>query len=370
MCCIAYYFLHMGLLMGTWTGRIPDVKKTRKLSDALFGLILICAIAGGILSLMMSGYLAKRLGSSTTLLVGALVSVALSPIVGITAGGLIVCVIGMVSIGFGLGTIDVCMYSQAVLFEKKKGTPHLGFFSAITAVGSFFGSLMAGFLSAAGVTPFMNFVFVSMGSLPIIVLCYFKLIHKNDEDYINTTYAKQNELNRKESTIEEGPFEPIEACQRSVVAFCLSSKFQMALLWIIAFLSSMGDGSMSDWSTVYFVSTLGQTTKVAALSYSVYSLMMGLGRVSTDYLVQAAGSANVVRISGVVAAAGLLMLVLAPFIQRLYLLGLPFAVAGNCTLYLHIHLRIHVRTRSLSVITYVLCMYVCAFVYIFVRLYV
>jgi MFS family permease len=330
---ISYFFVHMGLLLGTWTGRIPDVKNTRQLSDAMFGLILICAILGGILSLMMTGVLAKRLGSSTTLFVGALVSVTLSPIVGITKGGLFVCILGMICIGFGLGTIDVCMYSQAVLYEKKKGTPHLGMFSATTALGTFLGAMMAGFASEAGVSPFMNFVFITFGSTPIIVLCYFNLIHKKEEDHINKIYTQQNEAMRKES-VEEGSYEPEQqhACLSTFGAYCLSAKFQMGLLWMISYLSAMGDGSMSDWSTVYFVSTLGQSTRVAALSYSVYSLMMGLGRISTDYLVHALGSANVVRVSGVIAAGGLFMLVLAPYIERLFHMGLPFAVGGKSEL--------------------------------------
>jgi MFS family permease len=60
---VALIYFSMGLCFSSWASRIPDIKTTLHLSDAMFGSILFALPVGQFLMMPFSGKLVTRFGS-------------------------------------------------------------------------------------------------------------------------------------------------------------------------------------------------------------------------------------------------------------------------------------------------------------------
>ncbi len=76
-------------------------------------------------------------------------------------------------------------------------------------------------------------------------------------------------------------------------------------LGVVAFCSALGEGAMADWSAVYLHSSLATSAAFAAAGYAGFSLAMTVGRLSGDRLTHRFGPVVLVRVGGLLAAAGL-----------------------------------------------------------------
>ena len=98
---ISYFFIMIGIVMGNWVARIPDVKDAHNLSDGEFGLILICAVGGGLVSFPFVSPIVNTYGSNRGVLFGAVAITILAPIIGIPFGEVWVLCLGLAGLGFG-----------------------------------------------------------------------------------------------------------------------------------------------------------------------------------------------------------------------------------------------------------------------------
>jgi hypothetical protein len=72
----------------------------------------------------------------------------------------------------------------------------------------------------------------------------------------------------------------------------------------LGFLAYMGEGSIGDWSTVYLTLNLQAETIVGTLGYAGFQLVVAVGRLSLDWLVEYVDRKRLVMGCGLVAAAG------------------------------------------------------------------
>lgn len=110
------------------------------------------------------------------------------------------------------------------------------------------------------------------------------------------------------------------------------SVFQLPprILWplgAVAFCSSVGEGSMGDWSAVYLKDVVETSAGVAAFGYAAFSLTMTAGRLLGDRLATRFGPAALVQVGGVLAALGLLAAIVLPH-PVMVLLGFAAVGAG------------------------------------------
>jgi MFS family permease len=108
------------------------------------------------------------------------------------------------------------------------------------------------------------------------------------------------------------------------------------LISMIAFLSYFGEGSISDWSVIYFVDELGTSPFISTFGFAAFELSIFTGRFYSDTLSHRLGRRQLMGISGVVATCGLAVVVVTPWIcsvqsQRtgaIALSVLGFAICG------------------------------------------
>jgi fucose permease len=84
-------------------------------------------------------------------------------------------------------------------------------------------------------------------------------------------------------------------------------------LGALAFCGLFGEGAMADWSAVLLERTTGAVPAAAALGYAAFSVAMTIGRLTGDAVVARAGGVRTLRASGLLAAVGLVLALLAPY---------------------------------------------------------
>nr|WP_324197703.1 MFS transporter [Nocardia abscessus] len=93
----------------------------------------------------------------------------------------------------------------------------------------------------------------------------------------------------------------------------------------IAFALLLAEGVAADWSTLQLSEHLGADAATAALAFGAFSTTMTIGRFATDRVSHAFGGVAVVRYGSLIAALGLAVIIVSPWIP-LTLLG--WAMAG------------------------------------------
>jgi MFS family permease len=106
--------------------------------------------------------------------------------------------------------------------------------------------------------------------------------------------------------------------------FALPDK-TLAKLGLISFASMACEGTMYDWSGIYFRKALNTSPKVATLGFVVYMVSMTLGRLTGDRLASRLGVKHMLTYSGLLIGSGLLLAVLLPFPLTA---GLGFLLTG------------------------------------------
>lgn len=373
---ISSYFVIVGFIIGNWVARIPAVKEEHNLSDGLFGVILVTGILGALLCLPVVTPIIERYGSSAGTLYGALATLILVPIIGITEYGIALLIVGIMGLGFGMGMVDVSMNAQGTAYEMLSGTHSFGLFHASYAIGGFLGALLGGLLAQQNVSPIKNFVLVSLCCLPLSIGMYFFLIGKEKESDILKKFRVSEEVpsgNKDSHTLEERLLIAEDAVITGVItsaskqpneASSRSGTLQLRLMCVIGFIASLGEGSINDWSTIYFVETLHSSQLMAAIGYAAFELSLAGGRLYSDHLLLVYPGRFMLQVAGLVSSLGLAMVVFAPSVAYL---SVPIAISGFAVcgagvsicspLVTHIASRVDGRSPTDSIAQVTTCVY-------------
>jgi MFS family permease len=79
---------------------------------------------------------------------------------------------------------------------------------------------------------------------------------------------------------------------------------------MLAMFALVGEGTAADWSAVYLRESLHSSAGFAAVAFAAFSVTMTIGRLLGDRLAMALGPVLLVRISGVLASAGMIVALL------------------------------------------------------------
>ena len=267
-------FFVQGLLFISLTTRLPQIKKEWGLDElAISGLLLMVVLLAGVGS-VVAEVVAGRSSSAVVVRVGLVTATVgfaallLAPSFGVFVAGLAV-------YGIALGLVDASSNMQAVTVEHLYGRPILPSFHAFWTAGGILGSLIALATSTVDLGPAL---------LPLLVLPVVALV---------APYARRDRLAESEAAVDV-PWRRI------------------ALLGLAMVLFYMVDTAATTWGPVYLDGTLDAPSGVTALATLPYLVATLLARTVGDGLVDRHGAVWLLRISGVVAAAALAVIVFAP----------------------------------------------------------
>lgn len=241
----------------SWASRIPDVKDFLKLGDAALGTVLFAMPIGSLSALPVAGIIISKFGSRNVALFSMLFYVVAMPLLG-NANSTIQLAIALFLFGFGGDLLNISMNVQAVNVEKIQQRSIMSSFHAVFSIGFMIGAALGGFIASEDISVFQHLTFVGATDLFIGIIIY-RLLVKSDEQ-----------------------------TDKAQPLFALPDR-GLILLGIIAFCGMLSEGAMADWSTLYYKQVLNNSKGFATAGFTAFSVMMVLGRIFGDKIVNRFG---------------------------------------------------------------------------------
>lgn len=289
-----WIFLVCGLGMSTWAPLVPFVKDRLHMNDADLGLLLLLLGFGAMLMMPLSGMLVSRYGTrvimalATVIIAGTLPLLAVLPhFVGMA--------ITLFLFGGGIGMMDVAMNAHGVYVQNRFNRSIMSSLHGLFSLGGLFGSLGLGMLIKLGLNPFHATIAISLLLLLMMVLQYRHLFSPADEQH--------------EATAPENA----AAVTRERKGFQWLNK-SILLLGFMCFTAFLSEGAMLDWGAVFLRDVKGVAPELAGAGYATFSIAMAAMRLMGDRIIDRLNSRTVVVTGSLLAFAGLLLIVVSPWL--------------------------------------------------------
>ena len=264
-------FFMAGFGLSVWAPLVPYVRERIEMTDAVFGLLLLCIGIGSLTWMPISGVLVARWGirpvqlCSVALLALALAGMALTDSIGWLG-------LALFCFGGSLGVIDVIMNIQAVLVETAVGRRLMSNFHGMYSLGAISGALVLTGLLSLGLAPEVG----SFMMIGVIVAA-------------NLALARGYLPNRAPG---------------GGLAFVRPTGLVM-LVGLMCFVVYLAEGAVLDWSALYLTGEKGLEVARGGLGYAAFALMVTIARFAGAPLVNSLSTARVIAFGGMLAAFGI-----------------------------------------------------------------
>jgi MFS family permease len=282
---VALIYFCMGLCFASWASRIPDIKTSLHLNDAMLGSILFALPVGQFLMMPFSGRLVTRFGSHRTILFALpLYTICLSNIGLVKAGWQLA--VALFLFGLAGNLCNISINTQGVAAERLYERPIMASFHGGWSLAGFTGALIGLIMINFKVRPYWHFI--------TVILIVWIIVWINHPFLVKVkSGVNKNDPKRK---------------------FFARPDNILLQLGIIGFCSMASEGAMFDWSGVYFKDVVKAPSSLVILGYTSFMIMMATGRFVADYVITKIGRKRLLQICGVMISAGLFTSVLFPYL--------------------------------------------------------
>jgi len=306
---ILAFFAVLGVTNGDWLARIPALKHGLHLSDGALGLALLAGPAGASAVALLAGTLADRVGSrAPTRLAG--LAVAVVPISFGLAPNQAALMAGMFAFGIAAGVLDVSMNAQAVQLQSAAGRQLMTSFHACYSFGALAGGLIGGAFAWGKVAPTADFAAVAAPIAVLAVIAGRFLLERGQPAVDASSSSGPGPGAEPASQLAASPVPTARAESLATRRRRRVRPSPLLVLSLLAVCSLLGEGSADGWSAVYLRDNLGTSAGFAAIGYASFALTMASGRLVGDRLADRFGAVALLRGGGLLAAAGLVLVLL------------------------------------------------------------
>jgi MFS family permease len=289
---VAVFFFVAGLTFASWASRIPDIKNQLGLNEAALGGVLFALPVGSMLSLPLSGFLVARFGSRIVVTIAACCYPLLLTYIGF-ASTVWQLVPGVFLFGLLGNLCNISINTQAVGVEALYGRSIMATFHGVWSLAGFSGAAIGAFMVSKGISPLVHFIVIWGSALLMALIAQRYAIAKDRTVSGQKLFVKPDGMLLK--------------------------------LGLIAFSCMVCEGTMFDWSGVYFQKVVAAPKDLTTLGYAAFMSTMAGGRFLGDRIVTRLGKQKVLQGSGVVIMTGLLLAVIFP---SLYTATAGFLLVG------------------------------------------
>lgn len=310
---VAMMFAAAGFVMGAWAPQIPLLLPRHQITEFTLGLLILVLGVGAVGAMLFTGRLIGRHGSVAVLRVFALSSAAALPIV-VFSPSLVVLTPAMALLGALIGCMDVAMNANAVEVERRLGRAIMSSSHGFWSLGGFVGgSAGAWVISLWGAEVQAVLVGVATAVAVLATLPFLR---------------------------GEAPA-PASAALPGEKTVLLPRAAGLWLLGALALFSMVPEGAVLDWAALYLQKDMGSDVFRSGLGFAFFAGAMALMRFAGDSVRNRFGAVLTLRVSGLLAAAGMMLAALAPndtlAIAAFFVTGLGvanmvpilFSAAGN-----------------------------------------
>jgi hypothetical protein len=277
---ITVIFALNGMVLGAWGARIPAIQDGLDTGAGGIAFGLAGLAAGALIAMPTAGRLVSRHGSRTivrlsvaALGLGLLLPAAMPTVALLTAATFLM--------GLANGSLDVSMNAQGVEVERAAGKQILSSIHAAFSFGGLAGAGIGALAAALGVGALVNFAVVGVAAVAI-------------GEWVSR------------ALIPDGPVPAPDTLALSA-AGTSSGRWRLRGL---AFCCLFAEGAAMDWSAVH-LRAIGAGAAVAALAYAAYSVAMGTGRLTGDWLNGRMGPVTLARRGGLLAGGAMTVSLIA-----------------------------------------------------------
>jgi fucose permease len=280
-------FILNGFAFASWASRIPQVRDGLHLNPQKLGLMLLSIAIGSLISMPLAGLVISRIGAART--VSAMSVIAATGLAIAAIGyrhGVAPVVPGLFLLGLGSGTWDVAMNVEGAEVERRLGHSIMSRFHAGFSVGTVAGALLGSAMIALGVS-------VTVHLLAVAVLIA-----------LSATPAARGFLpvaHHEEHHAGEERRSPLKAWTEP----------RTLLIGVFVFTMAFTEGTGVDWLGVAVIDGYHVDPALGSLTFAVFLAAMTLGRWFGPALLDRHGRVPVIRVTGVTAVLGLILVVYA-----------------------------------------------------------
>jgi MFS family permease len=282
---VTSFYFSMGLMFASWASRIPDIKTKLHLNDAVFGTILFAMPAAQFLMMTFSGKLVTRFGSRKVALFALpMYSICLSNIGLVREGWQLA--IALFMFGLAGNLCNISINTQGVAAERLYERPIMASFHGGWSLAGFTGALIGLIMINLKIVPYQHFIAVIL-----IVWINIRINHKylvKGKQAVNPDLPRRKFFNKPDK----------ELVQLGIIAFC----------------SMASEGTMFDWSGLYFKDVVRAPSSLVILGYTSFMIMMASGRFLADYMTSKIGRKKLLQICGIMISTGLYTAVIFPYL--------------------------------------------------------
>ncbi|RDD88909.1 MFS transporter [Streptomyces parvulus] len=296
---VAAVFAVHGAVTGSFATRVPWIQDHAGVSAGQLGLALAFPALGASLAMPLAGSVSHRFGARTALR-GLLALWTLALVLPSLAPNLLTLCLALFVYGATAGMSDVAMNALGVEIENRLDRSIMSGLHGMWSTGALVGSAAGTLAAHLGADARLHHV-LAAAVLTVVGLaaCSWVLDLQPAED-------------------EDPP-----------PRFALPPRSAL-LIGAVGFCAVFAEGASLDWSAVYLRDELETSAGLAAACTTGFTLTMALARLAGDRIVDRFGAVRVVRVSGVLATLGGLLVVVgghpAVAMAGFALMGLGIAV--------------------------------------------
>ncbi|MCW3001194.1 MAG: major facilitator superfamily permease [Conexibacter sp.] len=278
----AVVFAVHGAVVGSFATRIPWIRDRLDLGPGALGLALLVPALGALLAMPAAGALVHRFPGRTVtrILLGAFCVALALPALAPGFGWLC---LALLLFGAAGGTADIAMNTQGVLVEERRGRSIMSGLHGMWSVGGIAGSAVGALAARADVDARAH-----LGAMALVLLVVGQLACRG---------------------LLEAPPEPVDSGHDPPRLTWPSRP--VLLIGAIGFAAVFAEGASADWCAVYLRDVMGSAPGTAAVAYTAFAAAMAAARLRGDAVVRRVGAVRVVRVGGLLAALGALVVVVA-----------------------------------------------------------
>ncbi|MBV1849427.1 MFS transporter [Catellatospora tritici] len=277
----------VGLYLGTWFARLPQLREQLDLSYAQLGTVLLAQMVGVIVAMQIAGQFAGRFGSRTVVRATAVVVPWFLPLMTVVPG-VWAAVVGMFGWGLVAGLLDVAMNTQGVEVERAARRPVLNSLHAAWAVGALAGAFSATAAIRAGIPLTTHYLALAA------TLCVIALVSGR---FLLDVPAAGGDRPRAPRP-----------------GFFTGWTRAVLVLGGLGAATAFCDGAISSWCGVFLQERRGAAAGVASLGYTAYVVAQTVTRMVGDRLHDRFGAVTLVRASVVITMAGVVLSAAVPHV--------------------------------------------------------
>jgi len=300
---VTLLFITNGMIWANLAPRYPEIRRSLGLSYGQFGLAVMCTGFGAIAVGLTAAAFIRRFNSARVG-VSSMILMAIAALVAVLAPNGLVFAALLFTLGAIDSIVDVAQNAHGLRVQREYKRNIINAFHGMWSVGAVIGGIMGGIAAGLGISVPVHMAIVAALIIVTNLIGYRMLLPGADTE--------------PESTHEDAP-------KRGLAHVAARTWWVLGALSLIAIAGAWAEDAAISWSASFLHDELSAGATVASFGFVAFMAMHFVGRMVGDRLIDRYGQRTVIRVGGLITAAGMGAALVWPSVPSAII---GFALAG------------------------------------------